>query len=135
MGNSAIKQHYETAQKTGVFKLSQQKIDEFPTKLYELRPVLRTLDLSENKLSTVPPDIGSFEHLKHLKLSKNRISFIPDTIGKLRKLESLSICDNELSSLPQSVSQLSHLKQVKQSSVMLFFFCRQVDMKPEVFCK
>ena len=113
MGNSAVKQHYETAQKTGVFKLSQQKLSEFPTRLYDLKSVLRTLDLSENKLSTIPSEIGSFEQLKHLKLSKNRLASLPDSIGRLGKLESLSVCDNLLKSLPQSVAQLSHLKQVR----------------------
>lgn len=114
MGNSAVKQHYETAQKTGVFKLSQTKLSEFPTRLYELKSVLRTLDLSENKLSTIPSEIGTFEQLKHLRLSKNRLTSLPDSIGRLSKLESLSVCDNDLRSLPQSVSQLSHLKQVSK---------------------
>lgn len=112
MGNSAVKQHYETAHKTGVFKLSQQKLAEFPVRLFELKAVLRTLDLSENKIITVPPDIGLFENLKHLKLNKNRIGSLPETISKLKKLESLSACDNELKGVPLSFSQLTHLKQV-----------------------
>ena len=113
MGNSAVKQHYETAQKTGVFKLSQQKLTEFPTRLYDLKTVLRTLDLSENKIAVIPNDIGSFELLKHLKLSKNRLNALPDNIGRLSKLESLTVSDNLLRSIPESVSQLSHLKQVR----------------------
>ncbi|KAL0275499.1 UNVERIFIED_CONTAM: hypothetical protein PYX00_003329 [Menopon gallinae] len=115
MGNSAIKQHYDTAHKTGVFKLSQQKLTEFPVRLFELKSVLRTLDLSENKIILIPPDIGLFENLKHLKLNKNRISALPENICKLKKLESLSVCDNELKGIPNSFSQLAHLKQVHLS--------------------
>jgi Leucine-rich repeat (LRR) protein len=115
MGNSGLKQHYETAKKTGVLKISQKKLTEFPTDLKQLEPLLRTLDLSENRFTTLPNEIGSFILLKHLNVNQNRLTSLPETVGHLSKLESLSVCSNKLTSLPHTLSNLSNLKQVYAS--------------------
>lgn len=122
MGNSAVKEHIETAKKTGVFKLSQERLSEFPVLLYNIKSYLRTLDLSNNKLSVLPSDIGCFVNLKHIILNKNKISLLPDSIGNLQKLESLSVNDNELRGLPGSFSQLKHLKEVSNSKHYLSIY-------------
>lgn len=127
MGNSGLKQHYDTAKKTGVLNISQSKLTEFPSNLRQLDSVLRTLDLSDNKLSALPPDIGSFKLLKQLNINKNRLVSLPTEIGKLVKLENFSACSNKLSALPSSLKNLSNLKQVHLSDNALSEF-------PLVFC-
>jgi len=127
MGNSGLKQHYETAKKTGVLKISQQKLTEFPASLKQLEPLLRTLDLSENKFMTLPKEIGSFRLLKHLNVNQNRLISLPDSVGDLIKLESLSVCANKLTALPPSLSNLSNLKQVYISD-------NQISEFPLMFC-
>lgn len=112
MGNSGLKQHYETAKKTGVLKISQKKLTEFPADLKQLEPLLRTLDLSENRFTAFPNEIGFFKLLKHLNVNQNRLTSLPESVGGLSKLESLSVCANKLTSLPQTLSNLSNLKQV-----------------------
>ena len=61
MGNKAVKQHFETAEKTGVLKISQKRLKEFPIQLRENEKLknLRTLDLSENHFVVIPAQIGS----------------------------------------------------------------------------
>lgn len=127
MGNSGIKQHIETAQKTGVLKLSQAKLNEFPPALKQLEGNLRTLDLSENKFFTLPEEISQFMQLKHLNLQKNKLTKLPDCIGALTKLETLNASQNNLSNLPRTLSNLIHLKQVILSNNKLKEF-------PQVFC-
>lgn len=112
MGNSAVKEHLETAQKTGVFALPHSKLTEFPPKLVELKSVLRTLDLSENRLTVIPDDIKCFVHLKHLRLNRNRLGALPEAVGDLKKLESLYAVDNTLVAVPKSIANLTHLKVV-----------------------
>lgn len=112
MGNSAVKEHCETAKKTGVFRLSQKRISEFPADLYNIKSYLRILDLSDNRLTTLPSNIDYFENLKHLKVNKNRLALLPENIGRLQKLENLSVCDNEIRGLPQSLLNLTRLKEV-----------------------
>lgn len=115
MGNSAVKQHYETAKKTGTLKLSQRKLDEFPQNLRALASLLRTLDLSENKFTALPNEIGNFTLLKQLNVSHNRLTSLPGALGALTKLEGLNCSANQISSIPSSLSQLSQLKQVNLS--------------------
>lgn len=127
MGNSGLKQHIETARKTGVLKLSQGQLNSFPPDFRQLEGNLRTLDLSDNKFVILPNDISRFTQLKHLNMSKNKLAKIPDCIGALTKMETLNFSHNNLSSLPRTLSNLINLKQVNLSNNHLkelpFMFC------------
>ncbi|KAJ8984627.1 hypothetical protein NQ317_009855 [Molorchus minor] len=127
MGNSGIKQHIETAQKTGVLKLSQGKLNEFPPGIKQLEGSLRTLDISDNKFLVLPNEISRFMQLKHLNLSKNKLAKVPDCIGALTKLETFNLSHNNLSTLPRTLSNLINLKQVNLSNNHLKEF-------PLMFC-
>ncbi|KAG2457487.1 LRC57 protein, partial [Polypterus senegalus] len=109
MGNSALKAHLETSQKTGVFQLTGKGLAEFPEELQRLSS-LRTVDLSNNKIEVLPSFIGVFSVLKSLTLNCNKLAFIPDEIGKLKKLETLHLNGNQLKHLPATVGQLSALR-------------------------
>lgn len=112
MGNAGLKQHYETAKKTGVLKISQKKLNEFPPSMRQLESNLRTLDISDNKFTALPNEIACFIHLKQLNLSKNKLTKLPDCIGALTKLETLNASHNLLATLPRTLSNLINLKQV-----------------------
>ncbi|KAJ1529914.1 hypothetical protein ONE63_006643 [Megalurothrips usitatus] len=127
MGNAALKQKYETATKTGVLKISQKKLTEFPNSLKGLEHNLRVLDFSDNHFTALPKDIGIFVHLKQLNLEKNKITSIPEEICKLVKLETLNLSSNKLTSLPVSLNKLSHLKRVEVTDNLLANF-------PVMFC-
>ncbi|CAG5866966.1 leucine-rich repeat-containing protein 57 [Menidia menidia] len=110
MGNSALKSHLETSQKTGVFQLTGKGLQEFPEELQRLTSNLRTVDLSGNKIQTLPPSIGNFLLLKSLTLNSNRLTGLPGDIGKLKKLETLSLNGNLIQELPPSLGQLKALR-------------------------
>ncbi|KAL2099094.1 hypothetical protein ACEWY4_005574 [Coilia grayii] len=110
MGNSALKAHLETSQKTGVFQLTGKGLPEFPEELQRLTGNLRTVDLSNNKIEVLPPFIGSFLQLKSLTINVNRLTTLPNEIGKLKKLETLSLSGNQLQALPACVNQLKALR-------------------------
>lgn len=112
MGNSGLKQHVDTAKKTGVLKLSQHKLTELPPGLLQLEHNLRTLDLSENKLNILPEEISRFMQLRQLNLRSNRLGKLPDCIGALTRLDNLNLSQNKLTVLPRTVSNLIHLKTV-----------------------
>lgn len=111
MGNSGLKQHLETAKKTGVLKISNN-LNDFPPGFLQLEGNLRTLDLSDNKFVTLPNEISRFIHLRHLNLYKNKLNKIPDCIGALTKLETLNLSHNNLTYLPRTITNLIHLKNV-----------------------
>lgn len=112
MGNKQIKQHLETAQKTGVLKISLQRLQEFPPQLKSYPNVLKTLDLSENRFESIPEELGRLTMLKHLNLSGNRLSELHEVVGELLKLEVLLLMNNFLTKLPKSLNNCTHLKTV-----------------------
>uniref|UniRef100_A0AAR2JS40 Leucine-rich repeat-containing protein 57 n=1 Tax=Pygocentrus nattereri TaxID=42514 RepID=A0AAR2JS40_PYGNA len=115
MGNSALKAHLETSQKTGVFQLTGKGLQEFPEELQRLTGNLRTVDLSSNKIEVLPAFIGSFQQLKSLTINSNKLTNLPNDIGKLKKLETLMLNGNLLQQLPASVGQLKALRTLSLS--------------------
>lgn len=54
---------------------------------------VQTLDLSNNKLITLPKEIGQLKELEWLSLSKNQLTTLPKEIETLKKLEELFLDD------------------------------------------
>lgn len=112
MGNAGLKQHYDTASKTGVLRIADHKLKEIPTEVYNLCDILRILDLSKNKVACLPENISKFKQLKQLSLDTNKIETLPNSLVNLRKLEMLNVSNNFISLLPQGFQSLSNLKQI-----------------------
>lgn len=116
MGNSNLKAHLETSQKTGVFQLTGRSLQEVPEELQRLSGNLRTLDLSANRIETLPVFISNFQQLKSLSLSNNKLTELPAEFGRLKKLEVLMLNGNQLQQLPPSFTQLRALRTLSLSA-------------------
>ncbi|CAM1320298.1 LRRC57 (predicted) [Pycnogonum litorale] len=127
MGNT-LKPHIENAEKTGAFQYCNKSLAEFPSDLQKLSKHLRTLDLSSNKISSIPRYISSFTSLKCLTLNNNRIAVVPEELGSLKKLETLSLNSNSITSLPKSFDSLKNIRNLSLSRNRLSSF-------PVVVCK
>uniref|UniRef100_W8B810 Leucine-rich repeat-containing protein 57 n=2 Tax=Ceratitis capitata TaxID=7213 RepID=W8B810_CERCA len=127
MGNKQVRQHLETAQKTGILKISLQRLQEFPPQLKNYPNVLKTLDLSENRFERLPDEIGHFTLVKHLNLSGNKLIELPDVLGELTKLEVLLLMNNYLSKIPKTLSNCNNLKTVNLSN-------NQIKEFPTMLC-
>ncbi|XP_055540760.1 leucine-rich repeat-containing protein 57 [Wyeomyia smithii] len=127
MGNKQVKQHFENAQKTGVLKISQMRLNEFPSALKSFPNVLKTLDLSENRFTELPDEIGKFTILKHLCVSGNRLHSLNDNIGTLVKLETLNASNNLIDRIPVQLNHCLNLKQVILGN-------NQITDFPVMFC-
>jgi len=124
MGNQAgsLKKHIETAEKTGALSFTDQKLEKFPPDLVKVVNNLRNLDLSGNRIKTLPENIGAFKVLKTLTMSKNQLETIPKDLGKLVKLENLNLASNLLTSIPSSLQSLKNLKEINLSGNKLTSF-------------
>ncbi|KAK6944357.1 Leucine-rich repeat [Dillenia turbinata] len=78
---------------------------------------LQSLNLSNNKITSLPSDFYSLGSLKSLDLSFNQISGVmPSNIGNFDQLEFLDLSGNKFSGvIPDSVSSLSSLQVLKLS--------------------
>ncbi|KAK9275580.1 hypothetical protein L1049_022847 [Liquidambar formosana] len=76
---------------------------------------LQTLDLSNNKISSLPSDLWSLGSLKTLNLSFNQIyGSLPNNIGNFGLLESLDLsCNNFSGAIPEAISSLVSLQVLK----------------------
>jgi len=117
MGNSggSLKKHIETAQKTGALNFTDKGLEKFPAELVQVAPSLRNLDVSSNKISSLPVNMATFKILKSLNISKNRIVEIPQQFASLVKLEMLNLSFNNIKIVPQSFSCLKNLKEIDLS--------------------
>ncbi len=67
-------------------------------------PKLSLLDLADNQLIALPPDLCGCQQLEWLDLNRNSISAIPESIRELKRLRFLRVTNNPMSE--QQVAQL-----------------------------
>ena len=73
---------------------------------------LGVLDFSDNQLTSIPPEIAQFRHLRRLLLRKNQLTIISLEIMQLTELRTLDLSHNQLTSIPPEIAQLSNLKRL-----------------------
>ncbi|CAK8693282.1 leucine-rich repeat-containing protein 57-like [Clavelina lepadiformis] len=126
MGNS-LKSHIEHAEKTGVCQLSSMNLAQFPAELLRLAKNLRMLDVSNNKIPSLPESIGNFSILKSLNLNHNRLQVLCPGLSKLKKLETLTISNNRLVQLPPDIHHCAALRTLVLSGNKLKTFPSQLS--------
>ena len=117
MGGSQSKppDRFENAEKTGVYARRSAGLTIVPEKVWGLLN-LRTLDLSENKLTGDSlKKLGSLSKLKSLALDNNKLSSLPAELCTLNELTSLSLNHNSLAVLPDALGALGKLKTLQLS--------------------
>ncbi|KAF9093146.1 hypothetical protein BGX23_003612 [Mortierella sp. AD031] len=73
---------------------------------------LQVLDLCDNQLELLPPELGQLTRLKELYLSNNKLYKLPDTIHRMARLEVLDIRNNQFYLLNPAVGRLKALRQL-----------------------
>jgi len=96
--------------------LSFNLITELPLDLPLSLPHLKILNLSHNRIASIPESIFGFLHLEHLDLSFNKIETLPVGISILLKLKKLNLSNNNLKKLPTNIDQLSSLEKINLTS-------------------
>ncbi|XP_051783285.1 leucine-rich repeat and calponin homology domain-containing protein 1 isoform X4 [Erpetoichthys calabaricus] len=105
--------------------LSRNQLSALPVCLCGLP--LKVLIASNNKLCTLPEELGHLKDLMELDISCNEITALPQQIGQLRSLRELNIRRNYIKVLPED---LAHLPLVKFD-----FSCNKVEVIPLCFRK
>ncbi|MFX0200482.1 MAG: COR domain-containing protein [Candidatus Hodarchaeota archaeon] len=91
--------------------LSDRKISNLPREIGRLVHLTK-LVLKGNNLTILPAEIYRLKQLEELELGDNQITEISPLIGKLSKLTKLNIEDNQLSELPEQFGQLTNLREL-----------------------
>lgn len=88
--------------------LSRNQLSALPACLCALP--LRVLIASNNKLCSLPEEIGQLTQLMELDVSCNEITALPQQIGQLKSLRELNVRRNYLEVLPQELVDLPLVK-------------------------
>lgn len=70
---------------------------------------LNVFSLSDNLITSIPPEIGNLTTLTSLNLNNNLLPSLPAALGNLTNLQSLSINNNALTALPAALAGLPNL--------------------------
>ncbi|XP_064970670.1 putative disease resistance RPP13-like protein 1 isoform X1 [Musa acuminata AAA Group] len=84
-----------------------------PNDLFVGLKFLRTLDLSETPIVSLPESIDSVIHLRYLGLRHTKIRRLPESLCGLYNLQTLDLRDSEkLEELPKSITNVTNLRHL-----------------------
>lgn len=107
LSNIALMENLESLSLIGM------DLSEVPEWLPDL--TLTALNLSFNRLTTVPNSISELKGLARLNLMNNRLRELPGCVAKLSNLVSLDVSLNQLATTPDWLSRLSKLNSLDLS--------------------
>ncbi|XP_036098191.1 DISP complex protein LRCH3 isoform X18 [Molossus molossus] len=100
--------------------ISRNQLSTLPVHLCNLP--LKVLIASNNKLVSLPEEVGHLRHLTELDVSCNEIQTIPSQIGNLEALRDLNVRRNHLVRLPEELAELPLIR--------LDFSCNKITTIP-----
>ncbi|XP_077208054.1 leucine-rich repeat-containing protein 69 isoform X1 [Paroedura picta] len=114
---------------------SLQKLHLFGNKITRMSPLvcgglqnLVLLNLNNNQLRYLPPEIHRLENLEFLSLNNNQLQSIPRELCCLQKLCELHLNHNSLTALPEEIGHLTKLKILSLSR-------NRIEELPDGLCK
>lgn len=93
---------------------------------------LEVLLVSNNRLVSLPEELGRMEQLTELDAACNQITHLPVRIGDLSSLRSLSLRNNQLLYLPKGLC-FHHLFVHEMNLIFLFIYFYRVDVSSTCF--
>ncbi|XP_075692093.1 leucine-rich repeat and calponin homology domain-containing protein 2 isoform X2 [Rhinoderma darwinii] len=105
--------------------ISRNLLSTLPKYLFDLP--LKVLVVSNNKLVSIPEEVGKLKDVMELDVSCNELQVLPPQVGKLHLLRELNLRRNNLQVLPDALSSLPLVK--------LDFSCNRITEIPVSYRK
>jgi len=125
----------KTGRLAGITRLDlSDELEHFPREIFDLADSLEVLNLSGNRLSELPDDLGRLHRLKVLFCSDNHFTHVPEGVGRCpaleivgfksnrieqlspnalpRRLRALILTDNCLTALPEALGDCADLQKL-----------------------
>ena len=125
----------KTGRLAGITRLDlSDELEHFPREIFDLADSLEVLNLSGNRLSELPDDLGRLHRLKVLFCSDNHFTHVPEGVGQCpaleivgfksnrieqlspnalpKRLRALILTDNCLTALPEALGDCADLQKI-----------------------
>lgn len=99
--------------------LQGNEISTIPPTIESLASVLTALDLSSNRIASIPAQVCGLFTLRDLNLSRNKLIALPEDFGSLKALQRVNVSVNRLTALPPSLAELGALQELDVSKNQL----------------
>jgi len=96
------------------------------------RELVLRLDLSKQKLMSVPDELFQLTNLQELRLNKCRIIQFPERFSELPSLQILQCQHNEIESIPHSICAVTHLKVLDLADNLIELIPDEIDRLAEL---
>ncbi|RHY91578.1 hypothetical protein DYB35_003156 [Aphanomyces astaci] len=90
--------------------LRHNNLTSLPVDFVECFPLLEVLNVAQNHLSHLPPDMGSLQKLRKLFVQSNQLRSLPLSLTGCTKLDQLFAQHNHLQDIPDEFALLSSLQ-------------------------
>ena len=84
-----------------------ENLTEFPNEVYTLADTLERLDMTDNKLSSLPDDFHRLKNLKILFISNNNFTELPSILAQCPKLSMIGFRNNQIHTVEENVLPLT----------------------------
>ncbi|KAH9131100.1 hypothetical protein LEN26_007904 [Aphanomyces euteiches] len=116
-----------------IVDLARNKLTALPSAFVYHLDSAEEVDLSYNRLESLPDEIGQLQAVRLLNLRGNQLTSLPSTLTKLSKLEILDVASNQLESIqeddPRSAASWKNLRSLR----MLFLTDNRLKTLPPDF--
>jgi Leucine-rich repeat (LRR) protein len=106
--------------------LADEGLTALPPEIGQLTSLF-ALRLDGNQLTALPPEIGQLSNLHELALDNNQLTALPPEVGELTNLRTLRLNGNQLTALPPEIGQLSNLFTLRLDGNQL------IALQPEIY--
>ncbi|XP_019645236.1 PREDICTED: E3 ubiquitin-protein ligase LRSAM1-like, partial [Branchiostoma belcheri] len=86
------------------------------------------LDLHQNRLSSLPDDIGELATLQVLNLENNKLTSLPEAVSRLQALQTLNCRENRLTDVHSAIGNMKSLRTLDLSK-------NRVSVLPKQLCR
>ena len=132
-GNSNIESALKRAKTSGTLNLQGRELETFPEdicKFSDLKLIenwwesyeLIKLDMSNNKLTSIPKELATQEQLQHINLNSNELDRIPGEIFSLI-IKFFDASNNKLTRLPDMLGSCTSIVELHLGKYYFNFLC------------
>ena len=93
----------QSGELAGIQRLAlSENLTSFPLEILSLADSLEILDLSNNQLTSLPPELAQLKQLKIIFASNNQFETLPEVLGQCPNLEMVGFKSNQINQVPAS---------------------------------